>query len=102
MDYVDMINMWYMPKGIFSNPNIDLYTIRLYIQKAEDNEIKEKVSSVLRQAVMDLWLEKSVSLNDNNQMANSAANIMMSQSNQDMWWDLITRQSWNNPLSNNT
>ena len=36
MEYIGMINMNYMPKTLFKEPNLDYYTLWLYIQKAED------------------------------------------------------------------
>lgn len=89
-DYVMMVNMGHEPKSIFLDPNADLYTYWLYMQKAEDWEIKEKLLSLLSKAVSDLWLENQWTMMNSmqgmdkewifdNEVANSAASIMMSQ-----------------------
>jgi len=78
-DYVDILNMWAMPKSIFTNPNADFITYWIYIQKAEDSENKSKVLNVLKQYLMDQWEQWQMQAMQNNPVANSAANIMMSQ-----------------------
>lgn len=82
IDYVWMLNMWYMPKTILDDPNIDLYTLWIYIQKAEDSDDKDKILAVLNKALLKLWLTGKPQITQDNSMANSAANIQMSQNAQ--------------------
>lgn len=42
-----------MPLGMFENPNADYLTYWIYIQKANDNNTKEKVLSVLEKYLME-------------------------------------------------
>jgi hypothetical protein len=94
MKYVNMVNMWYKPKSIFSNPNADYFTLRLYMQKADDGEIKDEILNKLDELLLELWEWENMDMMQWQQMANSAANIMMSQNAQQaQWTDLITRQN---------
>jgi len=79
MEYIGMINMDYMPKSLFKEPNLDYYTLWLYIQKAEDGEIKDKILSVLTEMLISLGIDGKQQQQVDNSMSNSAANIMMSQ-----------------------
>ena len=78
-EYIDDLNLWYMPKTIFNNPNADFFTYRLYIQKADDSEEKDKVLKVLNKMMMDQGLTGKWEQMTSNPMANSASNIMMAQ-----------------------
>jgi hypothetical protein len=104
--YVDMVNMWEMPKSLFKRADIDFYTVRLYMQKAEDWDIKDKLLAKLEWLLLELW-EWTQQMPDmwamsmwmpqwqwQNQVANSAANIMMSQA-QPSGEQLITRNTPN-------
>lgn len=94
MKYVSMVNMWYKPKSIFSNPNADYFTLRLYMQKADDGEIKDEILNKLDELLLELWEWENMDMMQWQQMANSAANIMMAQNAQQaQWTDLITRQN---------
>jgi len=42
-EYVFMLNQDIMPKSILSNPNLDLFTVYLYLQKAKDSDKKDKI-----------------------------------------------------------
>lgn len=75
--FVDMINMEIEPKGIFTDANADYFAYYLYIQKAQDWPIKDKILRLLTDYLMEQW--QQVSQWGTNQVANSAANIMMSQ-----------------------
>jgi hypothetical protein len=85
--YVEEINMDYMPKTLLSNPWADFFTYWLYIQKAEDSELKAKILWVLNKILMDQWMEPQQQQMTqgmqpsgwNTQMANSAASQMISQ-----------------------
>ena len=91
--YVDMVNMWVMPKSLFKRSDIDFYTVWLYMQKAEDGDIKDEILNKLNNLLLELW-EQPQMMPQQNQMANSAANIMMAQ-----WTpqrdELITRDTVN-------
>lgn len=97
IEYVWMLNMGYMPKTIFDDTNIDLYTLRIYIQKAEDSEDKDKILSVLNKALLQLWLNGTVPQGQpqDNSMSNSAANMQMSQWIQWQSQDVVSRPSGN-------
>ena len=92
MDYVNMVNLGYDPKSLFKRTDLDYYTIWLYMQKAEDWDLKEKILQKLQGLLLELG--ENPTLPWNNEMANSAANIMMAQAtpNKD---ELITRDSVN-------
>jgi hypothetical protein len=65
----------------------------LYMQKAEDGDLKDEILQKLNWLLLELW-EWQTQMPMNNEMANSAANIMMSQ-----WQptrdELITRDTVN-------
>lgn len=96
--YVEMVNMWEEPKSIFKRNDIDYYTLWLYMQKAEDWDIKDKILAKLDDLLLELWDAQPQMMWLNNQVANSAANIMMSQWQQWQESDLITR--WSSTLPN--
>jgi hypothetical protein len=90
--YVDMVNMWVKPKSLFKRSDIDFYTVWLYMQKAEDWDIKNEILDKLTNLLLELWDTPQMPMN--NEMANSAANIMMSQWQPDRQ-ELITRDTVN-------
>jgi hypothetical protein len=65
----------------------------LYMQKAEDGDLKDEILEKLNWLLLELW-EWQPQMPMNNEMANSAANIMMAQ-----WQptkdELITRDTVN-------
>ena len=78
---IEMVDMDIMPKWIFDNPNTDYKTLRIYMQKAGDWEIKDKILNVIRKYLIDKWQEEPQEVQWQ-QMANAAANIQMSQAAQ--------------------
>ena len=92
MDYVWMVNMNYKPTSLFKRTDIDYYTVRLYMQKAEDGELKEEIIQKLQWLLLELWEQPTMQMW--NEMANSAANIMMAQA-QPSKDELITRDTVN-------
>ena len=93
MSYVDMVNLWVKPKSLFKRTDIDFYTVRLYMQKAEDSDLKAEILEKLKWLLLELWESPTMPMWWN-EMANSAANIMMSQAapSKD---ELITRDTVN-------
>ena len=91
--YVDMVNLWEEPTSLFKRTDIDFYTVWLYMQKAEDGELKDKILNKLQWLLLELW-EWEPQMPMQNEMANSAANIMMAQG-QPSKEELITRDSVN-------
>ena len=93
MDYVSMVNMWVKPQSLFKRTDLDFYVVRLYMQKADDSDLKDEILQKLKWLLLELW-EWQPQMPMNNEMANSAANIMMSQ-----WQptrdELITRDTVN-------
>ena len=93
MDYLNMVNQWEEPKSLFKRTDLDFYTVWLYMQKAENSDLKEKILQKLQWLLIELW-EWTPQMPMNNEMANSEANIMMSQ-----WQpnkeELITRDTLN-------
>lgn len=79
IEYVNMLNVWYKPTSLFDNPNADLFTYWLYIQKADDSKEKDEVLRVLRKALIDMGINGKALAQWDMQMSNSAANITMSQ-----------------------
>lgn len=92
MDYVNMVNLGYDPKSLFKRTDLDYYTIRLYMQKAEDGDLKEKILQKLQGLLLELGENPTIPMQ--NEMANSAANIMMAQATPSKD-ELITRDSVN-------
>jgi len=98
---VNMINMEYMPKTIFKDPSIDYKTLWIYLQKAEEWEIKDKLLTSVGKYLLVKWEETPQAVQWN-QMANSAANIQMSQSSQNSGEsDILTRPGWDASLDTN-
>ena len=91
MDYVNDVNLWYEPKSLFKRTDLDYYTVWLYMQKAEDGELKDKILQKLQGLLLELGETPTMPMN--NEMANSAANIMMAQQPQKD--ELITRDTVN-------
>jgi len=91
-NYVDMVNLWVEPESLFKRTDVDFYTIWLYMQKADDGDLKNKLLDKLSNILLELW--ETPTMPWMNEMANSAANIMMSQ-----WQpskdELITRDTVN-------
>ena len=94
MDYLNMVNLWEEPKSLFKRTDLDYYTVRLYMQKAEDGDLKEKILQKLQGLLLELW-DWQPQMPMNNEMANSAANIMMSQAQPSTKDELITRDTVN-------
>ena len=92
MDYVNMVNLWVKPKSLFKRTDLDYYTVWLYMQKAEDGDLKAEILEKLSWLLLELGEQPQMQMW--NEMANSAANIMMSQAapNKD---ELITRDTVN-------
>jgi len=91
--YVEMVNMGVEPKSLFKRTDIDFYTVWLYMQKADDSDLKEKILQKLWNLLLELWWEQPM-LPWNQELSNSAANMMMAQ------WipqkdELITRDTVN-------
>jgi hypothetical protein len=77
---------------LFKRTDLDYYTMWLYMQKAEDWELKDKILDKLNNLLLEMWEAQPMAMN--NEMANSAANIMMSQW-QPSKEELITRDKVN-------
>ena len=94
MSYVDMVNLWVKPKSLFKRTDLDFYTVWLYMQKAEDSDLKAEILEKLKWLLLELWESPTMPMWWQNEMANSAANIMMSQAapSKD---ELITRDTVN-------
>lgn len=78
------INDNIVPKGLFQDPNEDLEILRVYYNRADNTDAKEKILAVLEQAMikMGTQLQQPQQMN---QQANSAGNIMSSQLAQQNW-----------------
>lgn len=91
-NYVDMVNLGVKPTSLFKRTDLDFYTVWLYMQKAEDGDLKSEILEKLSGLLLELG--ESPTMPMNNEMANSAANIMLSQ-----WQpskdELITRDTVN-------
>lgn len=72
-----LINDNIIPKGLFSNPNEDLDILWMYYNRADDTDAKTKVLWVLEKALIDMWWKQQIQ--QMNEQANSAGNIMSSQ-----------------------
>lgn len=94
--YVDMVNLGVEPKSLFKRTDLDYYTMWLYMQKAEDWELKDKILDKLNNLLLEMWEAQPMQMNS--EMANSAANIMMSQW-QPSKEELITRDKVNLDLN---
>ena len=76
-NYVDMVNLGVKPTSLFKRTDLDFYTVWLYMQKAEDGDLKSEILEKLSWLLLELGEQPTMPMN--NEMANSAANIMMSQ-----------------------
>lgn len=73
-----LINDNIVPKNLFQDPNEDLEILRVYYNRADNTEAKEKILPVLEQAMIKMWTQLQ-QVNQMNAQANSAGNIMSSQ-----------------------
>lgn len=86
------INDDIVPKWIFKDPNFDYQTLWIYLQKAEDTNAKQEVMAVLEKYLIEQWQWQQ--MQQMNEQANTASNIMMWQASQAQWqWDIISKQS---------
>ena len=92
-NFVDMVNLGVKPTSLFKRTDLDFYTVRLYMQKAEDGDLKSEILEKLSWLLLELW-EGQPTMPGQNEMANSAANMMMAQA-QPSKDELITRDSVN-------
>lgn len=89
--YTKLINEWVKPKNMFK-PWIDLYTYWIYIQKAEDSDLKEKVLWEVEDQMLKEWLSTQNAVAPD-QWLKGMANSMWSQ----MTSNLIKQQGeWEN------
>ena len=95
MSYVDDVNLWYEPQSLFKRTDLDYYTVWLYMQKAEDWELKDKILNKLQNLLLELWQWEPQLPWMDNPVANSAANIMMAQWMPSQKDELITRDTVN-------
>ena len=91
-NYVDMVNLGVKPTSLFKRTDLDFYTVWLYMQKAEDGDLKSEILEKLSWLLLELGETPTIPMG--NEMANSAANIMLSQ-NQPSKDELITRDTVN-------
>ena len=90
-----MVNLGEEPKSLFKRTDIDFYTVWLYMQKAEESDLKNKILQKLQWLLMELWEWQAMQMPMWwNEMANSAANMMMAQGIPQKE-ELITRDSVN-------
>lgn len=96
MWYLAMVNLGEEPKSLFKRTDIDFYTVWLYMQKAEESDLKNKILQKLQWLLMELWEWQAMQMPMWwNEMANSAANMMMAQGIPSQKDELITRDSVN-------
>jgi hypothetical protein len=95
MDYMNDVNLWYEPQSLFKRPDLDYYTMWLYMQKADDSDLKDKILQKLQWLLVELWEWEPQLPGMENPVANSAANIMMAQWMPTDRNELITRDTVN-------
>ena len=95
MDYMNDVNLWYEPQSLFKRPDLDYYTMWLYMQKADDSDLKDKILQKLQWLLVELWEWEPQLPWVENPVANSAANIMMAQWMPTDRNELITRDTVN-------
>lgn len=95
MNYMNDVNLWYEPQSLFKRPDLDYYTMWLYMQKADDSKLKDKILQKLQSLLIELWEWEPQLPWMENPVANSAANIMMSQWMPTDRNELITRDTVN-------
>ena len=49
-----MVNLGVKPKSLFKRTDIDFYTVRLYMQKAEDGDLKAEILEKLQGLLLEL------------------------------------------------
>ncbi len=78
IQYVNDINNWIYPKWLFDDRDKDYFTYWIYTQKAQTWKLKETVLDALKNYLM--WkIDVQAQTQQFNSIANSWANIMMSQ-----------------------
>jgi hypothetical protein len=99
-EYVEyFLNENKIPKTLFANPNTDYKTMWIYFQKAEPTEATEKILWTLEQYLIDQWEWQQ--LQQMNEQANTASNIMMWQASQSLWQsNIVSKNDVLNPNSN--
>jgi len=86
------INDDIVPKWIFKDPNFDYQTLWIYLQKAEETNAKHKLLQVIERYLIEQWQWQQIQ--QMNEQANTASNIMMWQASQSQWqWDIISKKS---------
>ena len=53
-NYVDMVNLGVKPQSLFKRTDIDFYTVWLYMQKAEDSDLKAELLEKLSNLLLEL------------------------------------------------
>lgn len=86
-----------MPKWLFNNPNFDYFTLWIYMQKAEDTDVKEQILRVLERYLIDQWTGWQIQ--QMNEQANTASNILMSQW-ASQWSNIVSKQNVLDPNAN--
>ena len=93
------INDNVIPKWVFKNPNFDYNTLWIYLQKAEETDAKDKLLQVLERYLIEQWQWQWIQ--QMNEQANTASNIMMWQASQAQWqWNIISKETVLNPNPN--
>ena len=77
--YVQMVNMEIMPQSMFKSPEEAYPTFRVYLQKAEDNDVKDKLLVSLQKALENMPMWSQAYWGQFGEMATSNNNIAMSQ-----------------------
>ena len=84
---------------VFKNPNFDYNTLWIYLQKAEETDAKDKLLQVLERYLIEQWQWQWIQ--QMNEQANTASNIMMWQASQAQWqWNIISKETVLNPNPN--
>lgn len=90
------INDNVVPKWVFKDPNFDYNTLWIYLQKAEETDAKDKLLQVLERYLIEQWQRQWIQ--QMNEQANTASNIMMWQAIQAQWqWNIISKETVLNP-----
>ncbi len=89
--FSEMVNQNIIPESLFANPNLDLFTVYIYMQNADETSAKDKVIQVLQEALAGK--QAGTQGEQFNQIANASASQMTAKATQWQGWEVLSRAS---------
>jgi hypothetical protein len=79
-DYMNMVNSGIEPESIFKQPKEAYPTYRVYLQKADNNDIRDRLLTAMQQLLVNMPMGSPAMNGGMQEMANTNQNIAASQS----------------------